>query len=118
MSNIDDKYHLVLYIDTAKPKFSVISERLREICKKHLSKPYKLEVIDLRANPELFERQRITAVPTLDVTTPQSQQQRFVGDLSVSESFIIAIGMFQDAEKMKRNAAQMEKNITNSHHKF
>jgi hypothetical protein len=118
MPNTDDKYHLVLYIDTAKPKFSVISERLRGICKKYLSNPYELEVIDLRANPRLFELRRIIAVPTLDVTTPQSQQHRFVGDLSVSESFIMAIGMFHDAEEMKRNAAQMEKNITALHKKM
>jgi circadian clock protein KaiB len=117
MSSADDNYHLVLYIDSAKPKSTLISERLRQLCRKHLTDPYQLEIIDLRENPVLLEQQRIIAVPTLDVTTPHSPKQRFVGDLSTSEEFIIAVGMFQDAEEMKRYASEMGKKIHRFHNK-
>jgi hypothetical protein len=116
MSTGDGKYHLVLYIDSAKPKFSSISERLSQLCRKHLSNPYQLDIIDLREKPALLEQLRIIAVPTLDVTTPQSQKHRFVGDLSTSEEFIIAVGMFHDAEEMKRYATEMGKKIHHFHH--
>jgi circadian clock protein KaiB len=115
MSSPDDNYHLVLYIDSAKAKSTLISERLRQLCRKHLTDPYRLEIIDLRESPELLEEQRIIAVPTLDVSTPHSPKQRFVGDLSTSEEFIIAVGMFQDAEEMKRYAADMGEKIHRFH---
>ncbi|MCG7910932.1 MAG: circadian clock protein KaiB [Candidatus Thiodiazotropha taylori] len=113
MSSFDDHYHLVLYIDSAKPRSYDISERLRQLCKRHLPTPFTLEVIDLRKEPALLEQRRIIAVPTLDVTTPQAQQHRFVGDLSVSKSFIVATGMFLTAENMQQNATKMKQNISN-----
>ncbi|RLW56314.1 MAG: hypothetical protein B6D71_08185 [gamma proteobacterium symbiont of Stewartia floridana] len=118
MSSIDDHYHLVLYIDTAKPRSFDISHRLRQLCKRHLSKSFTLEVIDLRKEPALLEQRRIIAVPTLDVTTPQSQQHRFVGDLTASKSFIVATGMFLNAENMQQNATKMKQNIINYKSKF
>ncbi|MCG7932880.1 MAG: circadian clock protein KaiB [Candidatus Thiodiazotropha lotti] len=118
MSSIDEKYHLVLYVDSVKPKSSGFIERLHQLCEKYLNNPYTLEVIDLRENPALTEQRRIVAVPTLDVITSESRQQRFVGDLSISEPFIIALGMYHDAEKMKRNAGEMGQQIIHLRNKL
>ncbi|MES9946842.1 MAG: circadian clock KaiB family protein [Candidatus Thiodiazotropha sp.] len=118
MNNIDEKYHLVLYVDSVKQKSPDILDRLRQLCQKHLSNPYTLEVIDLRQNPALSEQRRIIAVPTLEVTTPESKQHRFVGDLSISESFIIAIGMYHEAEEMKRNAGKMGQKVAHLRNKL
>jgi hypothetical protein len=72
-----------------------------------------LEVVDLRDNHALFEEKRIIAVPTLEVITPDSGQHRFVGDLSQSEIFIIAVGMGQEADRMGRQAKAMGQKAIN-----
>ncbi|MET0072579.1 MAG: circadian clock KaiB family protein [Candidatus Thiodiazotropha sp.] len=111
MSSFNGKYHLALYIDSANPKSSGVGDRLRQLCQQHLTNPYTLEIIDLREGPALFEQRRIIAVPTLDIMTPKSRKHRFVGNLSISESLLIAIGMFQDAQEMRRNVDEMEQEI-------
>jgi hypothetical protein len=103
-------YHFFLYIDSEKPRSANVAHRLRELCSEHLLGSYTLDVVDLRSNQELFEEKRIIAVPTLDVTTPDSRQHRFIGDLSQSEVFIIAIGMGREADKMGRQAKKMGQN--------
>jgi isopentenyl diphosphate isomerase/L-lactate dehydrogenase-like FMN-dependent dehydrogenase len=100
-------YHFVLYIDSEKPRSAYVVRRLRELCKEHLLDSYALDVVDLRDNHALFEEKKIIAVPTLEVTTPESQQHRFVGDLSQSEVFIVAVGMGQEAGRMGRQAKSM-----------
>ncbi|MGD9171253.1 MAG: circadian clock KaiB family protein [Candidatus Thiodiazotropha sp.] len=106
-----DKYHFVLYIDSAKPRSFNVADKLRKICVKHLIDTYTLEIVDLQDNPALFEKHRIIAAPTLDIETPQHQRHRFVGDLSQSEIFIIAIGLMQEARKMGKQASEMRKKI-------
>jgi circadian clock protein KaiB len=118
MSSIDKKYHLVLYVDSVKPKNLGVIERLHRLCEKHLKNLYTLEVIDLRENPALTEQRRIVAVPTLDVITSESRQQRFVGDLSISESFIITLGMYHHAEEMKRKTSEMGQQIIHLRNKL
>jgi circadian clock protein KaiB len=105
------QYHFILYIDSAKPKSFLVADKLRHLCQQYLTTDYTLEVVDLRENPSLSEQHRILAVPTLDVTNSQSKQYRFVGDLSQSEIFIMAIGMNQQARKMGQDAVEMRKNI-------
>lgn len=103
-------YHFVLYVDSEKPRSAYVARRLRELCLEHLLDSYTLDVVDLRDNHALFEEKHIIAVPTLEVTTPDSQRHRFVGDLSQSEVFIIAVGMGQEAGRMGRKAKKMGQN--------
>ncbi len=103
------KYHFVLYIDSAKPKSVHAANRLDHICHSYLLKEaYTLEVVDLREEPLRFEEQRIIVAPTLDVVTPQFQKHRFVGDLSESEMFVMAVGMGMEAGQMGRQAVKMK----------
>jgi hypothetical protein len=106
-------YHLVLYIDSEKSRSVYVSRRLRSLCQEYLLDSYTLEVVDLRDNHALFEEKRIIAVPTLEVITPDSGQHRFVGDLSQSEIFIIAVGMGQEADRMGRQAKAMGQKAIN-----
>jgi hypothetical protein len=110
-NDLVDKYHFVLYIDSTKPKSFYVADKLHKICRKHIIDSYTLEVVDLQDNPALFEQHRIIAAPTLDIETPQHQRHRFVGDLSQSEIFIIAIGFMQEARKMAKQASEMRNNI-------
>ncbi len=101
------KYQFSLYIDSEKPKYSAVADRLHQLCQQYLSGSYTIEVIDLREDQLLMERLHIIAVPTLDVTTSQSTTHRFVGDLSQSEVFIIALGMGRKADQMTKEASEM-----------
>jgi hypothetical protein len=109
----DGQYHFVLYIDSQKPKSIYVAARLREICREHLIDSYTLEVFDIRKDQLLFEQRRILAVPTLDVTTPLAQEHRFVGDLSQSMMFVIAVGMIQEASKIRKENNKIEKDLAN-----
>lgn len=104
-------YHFVLYIDSAKPKSFHVADRLRHLCRQHLIDTYTLDIVDLHENPLSFEQQRVVAVPTLDVTTPQARQHRFVGDLSQSEMFIMAVGMVRKAGRMGEAAGRMRQAV-------
>jgi circadian clock protein KaiB len=109
--SIDRPYRFVLYIDSAKPKSLCAIDRLRELCRNHLNSSYTLGIVDLKDNPELIEERKIIAAPTLDIITPESKKHRFIGDLSQSEEFIIAIGMLQKAIEMSKQATCMRENI-------
>jgi hypothetical protein len=106
-----EKYYFLLYIDSSMPKSNATADRLRKICRDHLIDAYSLELIDLQDNPALFEQHKIIAVPTLDIETPERHRHRFVGDLSQSEIFIIAIGFAQEALKMSKQASEIRKKI-------
>jgi RecA/RadA recombinase len=103
----EGKYHFALYIDSEKPKCFPVADRLHRLCEQYLYGSYDIEVIDLRQDHSLFEQLRIIVAPTLDVTTPQAKIHRFVGDLSQSELFIVALGMSQEADKMGQQASKM-----------
>jgi circadian clock protein KaiB len=102
-----DKYHFTLYVDPVTPRYSLVVDRLYQLCLQYLHDSYSIEVIDVREDPSVIERAHIIAVPTLSVTTPQKQTHRFVGDLSQSEMFIVALGMAQEAGKMGQLAGEM-----------
>jgi hypothetical protein len=111
LANDDGQYRFVLYVDSTKPKSLRACERLKELCQKQLSGAYTLDFVELRDHPELFEKQKIIAVPTLDIFNQKSEKHRFVGDLSSSDGFIIAIGLMQKAMKMSKEAASMRETI-------
>ncbi len=102
-----EEYHFTLYIDSEMPKCFHVADKLQQLCRQYLPDFHSVEVIDLREDLSLFERLRIIAVPTLIVSTPQSKTHRFVGDLSQTEVFIVALGMAQEANKMGQEAGKM-----------
>lgn len=101
------KYQFSLYIDSKKLKCSDVADRLHQLCQQYLPSFYTIEVIDLREDQLLMEQLHIIAVPTLDVTTPQSTTHRFVGDISQTEIFIVALDMSRRADEMTQQAGEM-----------
>jgi hypothetical protein len=104
-------YRFILALDSESPTCFRMEEKLRQLCQRYLRDAFSLEVIDLQAEPSAFERLRIIAVPTLEVISPRIQKRRFVGDLSQSEVFIMALGMGQEAAKMQQLAAKMRASL-------
>ena len=101
------KYRFSLYIDSETPRCAYVADRLQQLCQQYLPGSYTVEVIDLREDPSVIEREHIIAAPTLFVTTPTEQTHRFVGDLSQSELFIEALGMAHEAHKMGEEAEKL-----------
>jgi circadian clock protein KaiB len=106
-----EKYHFVLYVDSTGSKSLYVANKLQQICLEYLGDSYTLEIVDLHDDPNLIEQLRIIAVPTLDIRTPEGKSHRFVGDMTQSEIFIIAISFMQEARKMNKHARNMRNNI-------
>ncbi|MFH0926091.1 MAG: circadian clock KaiB family protein [bacterium] len=85
-----DIYLLKLYITGKTP----ISERavanLDYICKEDLGGQYKVEIIDVLEQPELAEKERILATPTLIKQLPPPLR-RVIGDLSDKEKVFVGL---------------------------
>lgn len=75
------EYILKLYImgDTANSQAAI--KNLNRILEKEIKDLYTLEVIDVLGRPELAERDKILATPTLIKVSP-APARRIIGDLS------------------------------------
>ena len=65
---------------------------LRRICEDLLSDVYELEIIDVVEQPDLAEREKIMATPTLIKRLPPPLQ-RIVGDLSDTEKVLMGLNI-------------------------
>jgi circadian clock protein KaiB len=85
------KYLLRLYVlgETGPSRQAIIN--LKAIHKEHLG-DYTLEVIDLKKNMELAEKEKIFATPTIERKLPLPVR-RIVGDLSDTEKVLIGLDL-------------------------
>jgi circadian clock protein KaiB len=72
---------LRLYIAGKQPRSMAAFSNLHKICEENLSGRYNIEVIDVAENPQLAQKDRILAVPTLVRTTP-GPEKKIIGGLS------------------------------------
>lgn len=86
----DDLWTLRLYIAGDSPKSRTALANLQRLCDTHLEGKYRIEVIDLKARPELAKADQILALPTLIRTVPEPMK-RLIGDLSNAERALIAL---------------------------
>jgi len=85
-------YNFRLYVAGQTPKSIAAIRNLRRLCEQYLSGRYRLDVIDLMANPNLAQRDQIIAVPTLVRHMPESIK-RVIGDLSNSKRVLTRLGI-------------------------
>jgi circadian clock protein KaiB len=76
-----ERWELRLYVAGQTPKSLAALANLKDICETHLQGKYRIEVIDLVANPQLARRDQIVAIPTLIRNLPPPMK-RIIGDLS------------------------------------
>ena len=76
-----NKYVLKLYIAGRSLKSDLAIKNLRSMCHKQLHHLYDFVVIDVLESPELAEKERILATPTLIKESPLPAR-RVIGDLS------------------------------------
>ena len=75
------RWSLTLYVSGAAPRSAQALETVRRLCDEDLAGQVELQVVDIIDEPDLAERDRIVAVPTLVKRLPAPQRQ-LVGDLA------------------------------------
>lgn len=84
------RFLLKLYVTGNSPRAEQAIANLRRICKEELSGEYALEVIDVLEQPDMAERDRVLATPTLIKTLPPPLR-RVIGDLSDRDKVVLGL---------------------------
>ena len=85
-----EHWELRLYVAGQTPKSILAFANLKKICEEHLAGRYRIEVVDLIANPQLAKGDQIFAVPTLVRQLPPPLK-KIIGDLSNTERVIVGL---------------------------
>jgi circadian clock protein KaiB len=85
-----ERWELRLYVAGQTPKSLAAFANLKKICETHLRGKYRIEVIDLLANPERARADQIVAIPTLVRKLPPPVK-RIIGDLSNQERTLVGM---------------------------
>ena len=85
-----DFWDLRLYVAGRTPRSVAALANLEKICGEHLAGKYRVEVIDLMANPQLARTDQILAIPTLVRKLP-APVRKIIGDLSQTERVLVGL---------------------------
>jgi circadian clock protein KaiB len=100
-------YDLRLYIAGQTPRSIAAVCNLRKLCETYLSGRYRLDVIDLMAEPNRAQRDRIIAIPTLVRRWPGAVT-RIIGDLSNSERVLTRLNIDVGPKARRRRTSSQE----------
>jgi circadian clock protein KaiB len=85
-------WHLRLYVADETPLSLAAIANLKRICEDHLKRRYRIEVIDLMAQPHFAKGDRIRATPTLVRKQPKPMR-KILGDLSDTEGVLLVLDL-------------------------
>lgn len=88
----ESKWELRLYVAGQTAKSLQAFANLKRICEEHLAGEYRIEVIDLRKNPQLAKGDQIFALPTLVRKLPEPVR-KIIGDLSDTERVLVGLDL-------------------------
>jgi circadian clock protein KaiB len=83
-------WELRLYVAGQTAKSVAAFANLTRICEDHLPGKYRIEVVDLLAQPQLAKGDEIIAIPTLVRKLPEPIR-KIVGDLSNTERTLVGL---------------------------
>jgi len=86
----EEIWELRLYTAGQTPKSLAALANLKRLCEENLKGKYRIEVIDLMANPRLAKEHQIVAIPTLVKKLPSPLRQ-IIGDLSDREKALVGL---------------------------
>lgn len=89
-ANGRETWELRLYTAGQTPKSLAAMDNLRRFCDEHLAGQYRIEIVDLMANPRLAKDDQIVAIPTLVRKLP-APLRRIIGDLSDVERTLVGL---------------------------
>jgi circadian clock protein KaiB len=88
----EEMWNLRLYVAGQTARSVAAFENLKKICEEHLAGKYRIEVVDLLANPKLARGDQILAVPTLVRKLPEPVR-KIIGDLSNTERVLVGLDL-------------------------
>ena len=91
-----ERWELRLYVAGQTPKSLAAFANLKKICETHLHGKYRIEVIDLLANPELARTDQIVAIPTLIRKLPPPVK-KIIGDLSNEQRTLVGMELVPES---------------------
>ena len=83
-------FELRLYVAGQTPKSIEAFSNLKKLAETHLEGRYRIEVIDLKENPELAKGDQILAIPTLVRKLPEPVK-KIIGTLANEEKVIVGL---------------------------
>lgn len=86
------KYLLRLFVTGQTTRARHAIANLTAICEEQLGGQYEIEIVDVLEQPEVAERDRIIATPTLIKLLPPPVR-RIIGDLSDSEKVLLGLDL-------------------------
>jgi circadian clock protein KaiB len=87
---------LRLYVAGQTPKCMRAFSNLKRICEQHLANRYRIEMVDLLADPALARGDQILAVPTLVRRAPEPVK-KIIGDLSNTQRVLMGLDVVANA---------------------
>jgi circadian clock protein KaiB len=87
-----DIWNLRLYVAGQTPKSITAFTNLKQLCEKHLTGRYRIEIVDLVKQPQLAQNDQIVALPTLVRKLPEPIK-RVIGDLSNLERVMVGLDL-------------------------
>jgi circadian clock protein KaiB len=84
------QWELRLYVAGQTPKSLAAMNNLRRVLDEHVPGEYKVEIVDLLANPRLAKEDQIVAIPTLVRKLP-NPVRKIIGDLSDTERTLVGL---------------------------
>ena len=87
-----DLVQLVLFITGSSPRAEEAVNQLKEACQEALNDKFELEIIDVLQTPDIAEKFKVLATPTVVKKLP-SPAKRLVGDLSDKNQLIYALDL-------------------------
>src|SRR5471030_2807882 len=85
-------WNLRLYVAGQTPKSIRAFANLKAMCEEHLQGRYRIELVDLRENPQLARGDQIVAVPTLVRRLPLPLRT-IIGDMSNSVRLLVGLDL-------------------------
>lgn len=95
LPGVEGHYSLRLYIAGQTPKSVTALRNLTRICEEYLAGAYTIQVIDLRASPQLAAGDQILALPTLVRHLP-TPLVKIIGDLSNTDRVLVGLDIRRD----------------------
>ena len=86
------RLQLTLFVSGASPTSTKAVRRLRDLCDRHFSDGYDLEIIDIYQQPELVASRGVLAVPTLIKELPLPVRV-LIGDFTNEARVLAALGL-------------------------
>lgn len=87
---MSDRYLLRLFVTGTSPRAAQALSNLRRICEDELQGRYDIEVIDVLERPEVAEKEKVLATPTLIKKLPLPLR-RVIGDLSDKDKVLLGL---------------------------